>query len=49
MGFVISSNLDNAFATTWVIPSLYTNVKSFARNINNHLAILPKTYGLLTK
>jgi hypothetical protein len=24
-------------------------VKSFARNINNHLAILPKTYGLLTK
>ncbi len=46
---LIFSNLDNAFATTWILPSLYTIMKSYSRNNNNHLVILPKTYGLLTK
>jgi hypothetical protein len=28
---------------------LYTTMKSYPRNNNNHLVILPETYGLLTK
>jgi hypothetical protein len=42
MGYVISSSLDNAFVTTWVMASLYTTVKSYSKNNNNHLVILFK-------
>jgi hypothetical protein len=45
VGSIISSSLDNVFATTWVLPGLYTIVKSYSKNNNNHLAILPKTCG----
>jgi hypothetical protein len=31
------------------LPNLYIIVKSYSRNNNNHLVILLKTYGLLTK
>ncbi len=33
----------------WVLPSLHTILKSYLKNNNNHLAILPETCGLLTK
>ncbi len=49
VGFVLFGNLDNAFVTTWVLPNLYIIVKSYSKNNKNHLAILPKTCGLLTK
>jgi hypothetical protein len=49
VGSVISNNLNNACATTWVLPSLYTIVKSYYRNNNNHRAILLETCGLLIK
>jgi len=49
VGFVLSNNLDNAFVTTCVLHGLYTTVKSYSRNNNNHLVILLQTCGLLTK
>jgi hypothetical protein len=49
VGFVIFGSFDNAFVTTWVLPNLYTIVKSYYKNNNNHLAILLETCGLLTK
>jgi hypothetical protein len=49
LGFVKPSSLDNASTTKWILPDLYTIIKSYFRNNNNHLNILPKTYGLLTK
>ncbi len=49
VGFILSDNLDNAFVATWVLPALYTIVKSYLRNNNNHLVIILETYGLLTK
>jgi hypothetical protein len=44
---VMSNNLDNAFATTWVLHGLYTFVKSYSKNNNNHLTILAKTVVFL--
>jgi hypothetical protein len=41
MNFVIFGSFDNTFATTWVMPGLYINVKSYYRNNNNHLTIIP--------
>jgi hypothetical protein len=49
MGSIIFGSLDNAYATTWDLLGLYTTVKSYSRNNNNHLIILLETYGLLTK
>jgi hypothetical protein len=48
-GYVILSNLNKTFATTWVLPNLYIVVKSYSRNNNNHLIIIPKTYRWFTK
>ncbi len=49
VGSIMFSNLDNASATTWVLLGLYTTVKSYSKNNNNHLIILLQTYGMLTK
>jgi len=49
MGFVIFGSFNNAFAITWILLSLYTIMKSYSKNNNNHLAILFETYGFLTK
>jgi hypothetical protein len=48
-GFVTSGNVNKTYVTTRVLPGLYTIVKSYSRNNNNHLVILLETYGLFTK
>ncbi len=49
MGFVVFGSVDNASTTTWILHGLYTIVKSYSKNNNNHLAILPEICGLLTR
>jgi hypothetical protein len=49
VGFVIFGSLNNASTNTWVLLGLYNTVNSYSMNNNNHLIILPKTYGLFTK
>ncbi len=49
MGSIIFGGLDNAFAIAGVLHGLYTIMKSYSKNNNNHLAIFPKTCGLLSK
>jgi hypothetical protein len=44
-----SCNLHKAFATTLLLPCLYTTMKSCFRNNSNHLVIFLKTFGLFTK
>jgi len=49
VGFVICSNLDNAFAITWVLLAYTLLWNHILGSNSNHLTILLETCGLLTK